>query len=45
MLSRYLVIITGMDKPTESAFSEADYRRVRRLGDEYRGRTPRSIEE
>jgi hypothetical protein len=39
-----LVIITGMDKPNESAFSEADYRRVRRLGDEYRGRTPRSIE-
>ena len=39
-----LVIITGMDKPNESAFSEVDYRRVRRLGDEYRGRTPRSIE-
>lgn len=39
-----LVIITGMDKPNESAFSDADYRRVRRLGDEYRGRTPRSIE-
>lgn len=40
-----LVIITGMDKPNESAFSEADYRRVRRLGDEYRGRSPRSIEQ
>jgi hypothetical protein len=39
-----LVIITGMDKPNESAFSDADYRRVCRLGDEYRGRTPRSIE-
>jgi hypothetical protein len=39
-----LVIITGTDKPNESAFSEADYRRVRRLGDEYGGRTPRSIE-
>lgn len=39
-----LVIITGMDKPNESAFSDADYRRVRRLGDEYRRRTPRSIE-
>lgn len=39
-----LVIITGMDKPNESAFSETDYRRVRRLGGEYRGRTPRSIE-
>lgn len=40
-----LVIITGMDKPNESAFSQADYRRVRNLGDEYRGRTPRSIEQ
>ena len=39
-----VVIITGMDKPNESAFSDADYRRVRRLGDEYRGRAPRSIE-
>ena len=39
-----LVILTGMDKPNESAFSEVDYRRVRSLGDEYRGRTPRSIE-
>ena len=40
-----LVIITGMDKPNESAFSEADYRRVRRLGDEYKGRSPRSLEQ
>jgi len=40
-----LVIITGMDKPNESAFSEADYRRVRRLGDEYKRRSPRSIEQ
>lgn len=39
-----LVIITGMDKPNESAFSAADYRRVRLLRDEYQGRTPRSIE-
>ena len=39
-----LVIITGMDKPNESAFSPADYRRVRRLRDEYFARTPRSIE-
>lgn len=38
-----LVIITGMDKPNESAFSTAD-RRVRLLRDEYLGRTPRSIE-
>ena len=39
-----LVIVTGLDKPNASAFSQADYRRVRSLGDEYRGRTPRSIE-
>jgi hypothetical protein len=39
-----LVIIAGMDKPNESAFSDADYRRVRRLRDEYISRLPRSIE-
>jgi hypothetical protein len=39
-----LVIITGLDKPNETAFSKADYRRVRELGEEYRGRSPRSIE-
>ena len=39
-----LVIITGMDKSNESAFSAADYRRVRHLRDEYLGRIPRSIE-
>jgi len=39
-----LVIVTGMDKPNESAFSAADYRRVRLLRDEYLRRTPRSIE-
>lgn len=39
-----LVIITGLDKPNETAFSKADYRRVRELGEEYRARSPRSIE-
>lgn len=39
-----LVVITGLDKPSETAFSKADYRRVRELGDEYRARSPRSIE-
>jgi hypothetical protein len=39
-----LVIVTGMDKANESAFSSADYRRVRRLRDEYLSRSPRSIE-
>ncbi len=28
-----LVIITGLDKPNETAFSAADYRRVRHLRD------------
>lgn len=39
-----LVIITGLDKPNETAFSKADYRRVRALGDEYRALSPRNIE-
>jgi hypothetical protein len=39
-----LVIITGLDKPNDTAFSKADYRRVRELGEEYRARSPRSIE-
>lgn len=38
-----VVLITGMDKPNETAFSEADYARVRALGDEYRARSPRSV--
>ena len=40
----YLVIITGLDKPNETSFSKADYRRVRELVEEYRARSPRSIE-
>lgn len=39
-----LVIITGMDKANESAFTAADYRRVRALRDEYLARTPRIVE-
>jgi len=38
-----LVIITGLDKPVDMAFSEADYAEVRALGDEYRARSPRSV--
>lgn len=44
LLGPSLVIITGLDKPNETAFSKADYRRVRALGDEYRARSPRSVE-
>ncbi len=38
-----VVLITGLSKPVGAAFSEADYARVRRLGDEYRRRTPRNV--
>lgn len=38
-----VVLITGMDKPPGSGFSEADYRRVRALGREFLSRTPRSV--
>jgi hypothetical protein len=38
-----LVVITGMEKPFRTVFSERDYAQVRRLGDEFRARTPRSV--
>ena len=38
-----IVLITGKDKPFRTVLSDADYAEVRRLGDEYRARTPRSI--
>ena len=38
-----LVMITGAEKPNESAFSKAFYKRVRALGDEYLGSNPRSV--
>lgn len=38
-----LVVITGMEKPFRSTFTARDYARVRRLGDEYRARAPRSV--
>jgi hypothetical protein len=38
-----IVVITGMDKPFRTTFSDRDYERVRRLGDEYRSRVPRSV--
>lgn len=38
-----IVLIAGMDKPFRSKFSESDYSWVRRLGDEYRSRRPRSV--
>ncbi len=38
-----LVLITGMDKSFRRTFSGEDYAKVRRLGDEYKRRDPRSV--
>jgi hypothetical protein len=39
-----VVIVTGKDKAFRTVLSAADYAEVRALGDEYRSRTPRSVE-
>ncbi|MGD9960156.1 hypothetical protein [Nocardioides sp.] len=38
-----LVVVDGRDKPFRTTLSAADYAAVRRLGDEYRSRNPRSL--
>ncbi len=38
-----LVIIDGMDKAFRTTFTDLDYARIRKLGDEYRRRKPRSV--
>jgi hypothetical protein len=38
-----LVVLTGAAKPFRTAFSKEEYAAVRRLGEEYRKRTPRSV--
>ena len=38
-----IVVITGMEKPFRTTFTERDYARVRQLGNEYRSRVPRSV--
>lgn len=38
-----IVIIGGMWKLNETGFTDAEYAAIRRLGDEYRARTPRSV--
>lgn len=38
-----LVVIAGLDKPFRTELSPSDYAKVRALGEEYRGRNPRSI--
>ena len=37
-----IIIVTGGVKENESAFSDQFYAQVRKLGDEYRGSSPRS---
>ena len=38
-----IIVIGGLSKPNNSAFSGADYAEIRQLGEEYRRRTPRSV--
>lgn len=38
-----IVVITGMEKPFRTTFSERDYAQVRQFGDEYGSRAPRSV--
>lgn len=38
-----VVIIGGLSKPNNSRFTDADYDTIRRLGAEYRGRSPRNV--
>ena len=38
-----IVLITGKDKPLGTKLSKAEYADVRRLVDEYRFRSPRSV--
>ena len=38
-----LVAICGLDKPFRTELSDADYRHVRALGEEYLRRNPRSL--
>jgi hypothetical protein len=39
----WLVVVTGMSKPFRTTFTDADYKGVRDLGDEYLARNPRSV--
>lgn len=38
-----IVVLGGMAKPVDSGFTDAEYARMRELGDEYRRRIPRSL--
>jgi hypothetical protein len=38
-----VVVIGGLSKPVGTAISDADYAQIRRLGDEYRRRSPHNV--
>ena len=38
-----LVVVAGLEKSYRTTFSDAEYASIRRLGDEYRSRNPRSL--
>lgn len=38
-----IVVIGGLSKPNNSTFTATDYAEIRRLGDEYRRRSPRNV--
>jgi hypothetical protein len=38
-----IIVIGGLSKPVGTAFSDADYGEIRRLGGEYRRRSPRNV--
>jgi hypothetical protein len=38
-----LTVITGLDKPFRTVLTDEDYAGVRRLGEEYLARNPRSV--
>ena len=38
-----IIVISGLSKPHGTAFTDADYERIRRLGEEYRRRVPRPV--
>lgn len=38
-----LVVVAGLDKPFRTVLSDADYAKVRRLGEEYLSRNPRCL--
>jgi len=39
-----LVVLTGMSKPNGTAFSDSEYRRIRRLRDEHVAQDPRRVQ-